>query len=75
VAEYRRLIEASPKYARAHGGLASIYSKQGKLREALASFETALRLEPDNAQARSGAEEVRQRLVASGRKPPVNPGP
>jgi Tfp pilus assembly protein PilF len=34
----------------------------GKLAESLASFEAALRLEPDNLEAKKGAEEVRKRL-------------
>jgi tetratricopeptide (TPR) repeat protein len=63
--EQGRTSEAVAEFRRGGALLAS----KGKLSEALGSYEAALRLAPDDAQARSGAEEVRQKLGTTSAKP------
>jgi tetratricopeptide (TPR) repeat protein len=59
---------ASDAVAEFRRGGALLVSK-GKLSEALTSYEAALRLAPDDAQARSSAEELRRQLGTSSAKP------
>jgi hypothetical protein len=63
--EQGRTSEAVAEF---RSGGALLASKE-KLSEALASYEAALRLAPDDVQAMSSAEELRRQLGASSAKP------
>jgi tetratricopeptide (TPR) repeat protein len=46
---FKRVLKASPQYAKSHNGLGNCYRDQGMLMEAFQSFKTAARLEPKDA--------------------------
>ena len=59
----RELAEAlrqDPRDATAHGNLAAVLARQGKTAEAIAHYEDALRLNPGDAAARRGLEDLRR---------------
>lgn len=51
IRQLRALAQSEPNYARAHSVLTQMYQEQGQSRQALASLERLLALEPDNDQA------------------------
>jgi Tfp pilus assembly protein PilF len=51
VAEYRRAVQAWPEYSDAHFNLALLLTKVGRYEEALAVWETLLKLEPSSKQS------------------------
>ena len=58
----RKAIALQPDSSGVHNSLGVILAKQGKTNEALAEFETALRLDPRNEAARTN-EETAEALV------------
>ena len=49
VSEFREAVRLKPDLAEAHGNLAIIYAKQGRIAEARTAYATAVRLRPDLA--------------------------
>jgi cytochrome c-type biogenesis protein CcmH/NrfG len=54
------VIQLQPDNADAHANLGNILLLQGRSREALASYETALRLRPGDARMRNSIELARR---------------
>ena len=44
---YQKAVELAPNYAKAHGNLGNALLDEGRTREAIAAFETALTIRPD----------------------------
>ncbi len=59
---YRHALAINPALSITQGKLGQALAAQGRDREALAAFETALRLDPRNPEAAAGLAAVRQRL-------------
>ena len=59
-----RALEAAPNSAAAHNNLAVAYERRGAWPEAAKEYETALRLDPQNALIRGNYETFRARLEA-----------
>jgi len=52
IGKYLEAIDLDPKNVAAHSLLANVYRRQGRLEEALAEYEEAVRLSPDLSQER-----------------------
>lgn len=59
---YRRATELAPDYAEAHAGLGYMLAFSGRRREAIAQWETVLRLNPEFPGLRETIEKVRRQL-------------
>jgi tetratricopeptide (TPR) repeat protein len=57
--QYREAIRIYPEASDMHMGLGAMLGNQGKFDEAIASFEEALRLDPNNAVARRLLDQAR----------------
>ena len=68
-AEFTLARQSRPDFIDAFLNEGMALAGRGMMAESLASFEAALRLEPGNAQAQRGLEEVRRRLASSGARP------
>ena len=52
-------VQTRPDYAEAHKTLGSLLVEQGRGAEAIAQFEAALQLKPDDAEARQQLDRLR----------------
>ena len=72
-----RCIYLNPNFAKGHSRVGTAYANQHKYSEAVAAFEVALKLEPDNQRVRESLERVRASMHAQPQQPasdaPVSP--
>jgi tetratricopeptide (TPR) repeat protein len=59
IAQYRAVLAEKADYARAHAGLGAALMSEGKLAEARGELEEALRLSPDNGDARQNLQKLK----------------
>jgi tetratricopeptide (TPR) repeat protein len=59
IAEYRAVIRAMPDFVRAYDMLAIVLIQAGKIEEATATYEQALKIDPADKNARLGLEKIR----------------
>ncbi len=59
IAKYLEALDLDPKNVAAHSLLADVYRRQGRLEEALAEYEAAVRLSPDLPQERFWVDRLR----------------
>ena len=59
---YHRAIRIAPNHFMAHYNKAIVLGVQGKLEPALKAFDKALKIRPENANARKGREQILQRM-------------
>jgi tetratricopeptide (TPR) repeat protein len=63
--QYKEAIKQNPQYVTALNNLGLVYERKNLTAQALATYEEALKYEPDNAIAKRRAESLRKRLVTS----------
>jgi Flp pilus assembly protein TadD len=61
--QFRRVAQEHPELAEPHNNIALLQARAGRLDEALASLQTALRNDPANAAARANLGDVHLRLA------------
>lgn len=61
--QFRRVAQEHPELAEPHNNIALLHARAGRLDEALASLQTALRNDPANAAARANLGDVHLRLA------------
>jgi Flp pilus assembly protein TadD len=52
-------VGLEPGYAEAHNNLGSVLAQAGRVREAIAEYEEALRIRPGYAKARANLEQLK----------------
>lgn len=65
IRQYKEALKLIPDYVTALNNLANIYEKKKLTAQALEMYEEALKVEPENTTAKSRAESLRKRFVAS----------
>jgi protein O-mannosyl-transferase len=65
IAEFRGLLARYPDWGRCHSDLGIALEAVGQYREAAAEFQTALRLQPDYAEAQAGYQRMMARLQSN----------
>ena len=60
--QFRRTLELSPDHVDAHNNLGALLAQQGSLQEAAAHLEAALRLRPDDLEAKKNLERLQLAL-------------
>ena len=66
--EYQKILRAEPDDYKAFNGLGVAFVRQGRLAEAAAYFNKALKIKPDYAEARENLNYVLKRSPAAGRE-------
>lgn len=61
--EFKRVLELSKNYVRAHNNLGIIYAEMGQLNEAIAEFKEVLKRDPHNEKARNNLAVIKEELA------------
>ena len=65
IRNYKEALKLYPKYVIALNNLGNVYERKQLAKQALESYEKALKYEPNNSTAKRRAESLRKRLVPS----------
>lgn len=59
---WKRVIQAEPSSVAAHNNLGVAYEKRGLFKEALAEYEAALKLDPENSHVKSNLKKCKDNI-------------
>jgi Flp pilus assembly protein TadD len=62
---WKKALEANPSSVAAHNNLGVAYEKKGLFKEALAEYEAALKLSPDNSHVKSNLKKCKENIQAT----------
>jgi superkiller protein 3 len=62
--EFKKVLELSKNYVKAHNNLGIIYAERGQLNEAITEFEEVLKHDPHNEKARNNLAIMKEELAS-----------